>query len=151
MPFALARTCPPLPLLVRTALLVGVLALLQACSTTGVLSEGDVLPKGERPVQGIERYVANWPTLSVTVTELPAAAIREKCNPFVPARLPRANAWGCAAIQLSRGTCEIFIQHKAPRWVWEHEHAHCRGGDHDGALQAAYDRWAAAGKPRSEP
>lgn len=49
----------------------------------------------------------------------------------------------CAEIDLDTRTCTIIHHENTGEWVMEHEVGHCRGGDHDGILQAYFDEWKA--------
>jgi hypothetical protein len=93
----------------------------------------------------ITTRVEGWPQdLSIRVHKnVGFVEVQEKCYPSVPlhCKLMGGFAFQCAVIDLDQKTCDIYT-------IWgeasEHELSHCRGGDHDGLLQAYFDRWKCA-------
>ena len=93
----------------------------------------------------ITTQIAGWPQdLTIRIHQNAGfAEVQEKCYPSIPlpCKLLGGIATQCALIDLNQKTCDIYT-------IWgeasEHELSHCRGGDHDGMLQAYFDRWKCA-------
>ncbi len=93
----------------------------------------------------ITTKVEGWPQdLTIRVHKnVGFVEVQEKCYPSIPlpCKLMGGFAFQCAVIDLDQKTCDIYT-------IWgeasEHELSHCRGGDHDGILQAYFDRWKCA-------
>ena len=92
----------------------------------------------------ITTQVEGWPQdLNVRVQNTGLALVQEKCYASIPLpfKLLGGIATECAVIDLDRKTCDIYT-------IWEeaseHELSHCHGGDHDGMLQAYFNRWKCA-------
>ena len=49
-------------------------------------------------------------------------------------------AMACAEVNFTAGTCDIYHMENTLKSVMWHEEAHCRGEDHDGILQAYFDK-----------
>ena len=93
----------------------------------------------------ITSKVEGWPQdLTIRVHKnVGFVEVQEKCYPSIPlpCKLMGGFALQCAVIDLDRKTCDIYtILGEAS----EHELSHCRGDDHDGMLQAYFDRWKCA-------
>ena len=87
----------------------------------------------------ITQQVEGFPQdLEITVHEdAPYSTIFAKCYPSIPLwqKLIGSVPIRCAWIDLHARTCTIYGK------ASKHELAHCKGGDHDGLLQAYFDQY----------
>lgn len=90
-----------------------------------------------------EQKVKDWPQLQNYVHVVEAGEVWTHCKDAVEPwqiallYLPVA----CAKINFDRKECHVIIADNTPQSIVEHELRHCQGWDHDGRLQAGWDKW----------
>lgn len=57
-----------------------------------------------------------------------------------PLIMPFVMSGGCAAIDFAARTCDIYTCWLTSWYALEHEREHCKGMDHGGVIQAAWDQ-----------
>ena len=91
----------------------------------------------------IETRVAGWPQdMKITVHKnTPWLDIQKICWQGMPTwrKVLLSVCPTAAYVNLNTNTCDIFVL--GDEDPTEHELDHCKGGDHDGALQRYYDNW----------
>lgn len=71
-----------------------------------------------------------WPQLRVTEHYVSTAAMRDVCVKYSGFG---SSPYGCAEINLTMGTCDIWLsQEYFAQWQLDHERLHCEGKDHLG-------------------
>jgi hypothetical protein len=70
---------------------------------------------------------ADWPSLTVREHYMTPAEVTKECM-----RRGAGLSLACADAQFNDNTCDIIFPNDPPRWMYEHEHAHCKGYDHVG-------------------
>lgn len=82
-----------------------------------------------------------WEHYRVTEHRVGCREMLAHCLPGVPFPIkPLLVApMGCATINFERQTCDIYTCALSPGFVLEHEREHCRGLDHGGQIQRAWD------------
>ena len=89
----------------------------------------------------------DWPQLRVMEHYVKVGVIWGKCYPTVPMwmKLLGGIPEGCAWIDLSKMSCDIYIPEGTPKGdrVLTHEREHCMGRDHANSTQLAdlWDGW----------
>lgn len=81
----------------------------------------------------------------VTEHRIGCVEMTNRCLPGVPFPIkPLLVApLGCATVDFERKTCDIYTCALSPGFVLEHEREHCRGMDHGGQIQQAWDTFIA--------
>jgi len=89
-----------------------------------------------------EKQVEGWPQdMKITVHENAGFwKVQEKCWGFLPwyRKALGSVVYQCTVANLPENTCDIYTIFGGAS---EHELSHCKGVDHDGALQEYYNRW----------
>ncbi len=91
-------------------------------------------------VAGIHKYIDGFPELTVIKNLVNQDEIEKICTTKDNLRYSEEIV-ACASISFENKTCNIYLPKRYRQWMLDHEQAHCRGGDHGGVLQAAFDRW----------
>lgn len=101
---------------------------------------------------GISSQVPNWPEMTVKVHVIPEGEIHTRCAVLIPpwAKLLGAVTLACAYFNFDENICEVYVSPTTTIRTYQHELEHCRGGDHNGILRSAYERWKAYRKTRGE-
>jgi len=89
----------------------------------------------------IDTQVKDWPELEIRTHELSFFGVQGKCWKYMPLiyKLLGGITKACAEINFDTGTCDIYhLSNPLPEDM-DHEVSHCKGGDHDGILQAYAD------------
>lgn len=97
--------------------------------------------KENSTVEGIEKYIPNFPTLSENIVYLSYPEMIDKCGKHKPPGKEMAKVYGCSAIDLSKKTCTIYLPTNYESWALAHEKEHCKGGDHDDLITDYYKKW----------
>lgn len=91
----------------------------------------------------IEKRVEGWPQDMVIRVHknTPFMDIQRICWQGMPTwrKLLLSVCPTAAYVNLNTNTCDIYVLDDSE--PTEHELEHCKGGDHDGALQRYYDAW----------
>lgn len=93
--------------------------------------------------------VYGLPDLAITEHVVDAGEIFQHCKSAMSwwqwalLSLPMA----CATLDFERRTCDIYVAANSSPDTVEHERRHCRGYDHGGRIQSAYDAWLEAQPP----
>lgn len=99
----------------------------------------------------IHTYVEDFPQdLPIEYKVMEPGEVAAHCWQYLTTiqKLLLAIPLACAEIDLDAHRCTIIHYRDVAEWVMEHEEQHCRGGDHDGLLQAHFDEWLAERRQR---
>lgn len=111
----------------RAGLFALVMTFLSACT-----------PMPHKPVIG-----PDFSQYQVTEHRIGCWEMQQRCLPGVPFPIkPLLVApLGCATVDFERKTCDIYTCAISPGFVLTHEREHCRGMDHGGQIQQAWDAY----------
>lgn len=92
----------------------------------------------DKPIEG-------WPELKVSRHKVGLGEIQELCGKHLTAMqfLISPIQVACAVVYFAKKLCDIYYIADV---FLPHEEDHCRGKDHNGVLQEAFDRWKAGEK-----
>lgn len=101
----------------------------------------------------IHTQVAGWPQdMKVTHHIVEYREVFDTCYKYLTTldKLLLSVPLACAEIDLDNNTCDITRTKNTFQFVIDHEEAHCKGGDHDGILQALFAEWKSSQQSRPQ-